>query len=189
MRSLIQQLENSKYSTILYVFSNNSRAEDEAQPASSDGHRLDDFFGFCDVVASQLSSLYNKNIILWPCPKMKVSVKSSGFKLNFRRVNLIPTSTGAKSIELNPTSGLRRRAREQNQINLWVIRSEITKSVSVRRTRELSLHVADSLIKRRFKATINVVFPPRRRRLRLPPYASALFSLRRARSPQTACEE
>jgi hypothetical protein len=83
MRSLIQQLENSKYSTILYVFSNNSRAEDEAQPASSDGHRLGDFFGFCDVVASQLSSLYNKNIILWPCPKMKVSVKSSGFKLNF----------------------------------------------------------------------------------------------------------
>jgi hypothetical protein len=31
--------------------------------------------GYCDVMAKELSNLYNKTIYFWPCPKMKVSTK------------------------------------------------------------------------------------------------------------------
>lgn len=82
MRSLIQQLENSKYSTILYVFSNSSRIEDDNQQPAGESPRFGDFFGYCDIIASQLSSLYNKNIVFWPCPNMKVSVMTSWSKSN-----------------------------------------------------------------------------------------------------------
>lgn len=72
MRSLIQQLENSKYSTIVYVFSNNSKISDDKD---AENQRFGDFFGYCDVISTEFSMLYNKNIIFWPCPKMKVSRK------------------------------------------------------------------------------------------------------------------
>lgn len=73
MRSLILQLENSKFSTFVYVFSNSSKSGDDKD---SEGQRFSSFSGYCDVIASELSILYNKNIIFWPCPKMKVSKKS-----------------------------------------------------------------------------------------------------------------
>jgi hypothetical protein len=74
MRSLIQHLENIKYSTIIYVFSNGSRkVEENAVKEPESPQRLGDFFGYCEVLSSELSLLYNKNIIFWPCPKMKVS--------------------------------------------------------------------------------------------------------------------
>lgn len=30
--------------------------------------------GFCDIVSVQYSILYNKNVLFWPCPQMKVSL-------------------------------------------------------------------------------------------------------------------
>lgn len=73
MRTLIQQLENSKYSTIVYVFNNSTKANDEVIVKDEESQRFGDFFGYCDIVASEFSALYHKNIIFWPCPKMKVS--------------------------------------------------------------------------------------------------------------------
>lgn len=74
MRSLIQQLESMKYSTIIYVFSNSSKKVEENLVKEPEiPQRLGDFFGYCEVLSSELSILYNKNIIFWPCPKMKVS--------------------------------------------------------------------------------------------------------------------
>lgn len=75
MRSLIQQLENSKYSTIVYVLSHSSKTEDDSQVKDVESQRLGEFSGYCDVIASEFSILYNKNIIFWPCSKMKVSLK------------------------------------------------------------------------------------------------------------------
>lgn len=75
MKSLIQQLENSKYSTIVYVFSNSLKMGDENLIKDAESQRHGDFLGYCDVIAAELSLLYGKNIIFWPCPKMKVSEK------------------------------------------------------------------------------------------------------------------
>ena len=75
MRSLIQQLENVKYSTVIYVFSNSSKKADEDFIKDADAsQRIGDFFSYCELLSSELSILYNKNIIFWPCPKMKVSI-------------------------------------------------------------------------------------------------------------------
>lgn len=76
MKTLIQQLENSKYSTIVYVFNNSSKVGDDISMENAEGQRFGDFFGYCDVIATEFSQLYNKNIIFWPCPKMKVSEKN-----------------------------------------------------------------------------------------------------------------
>lgn len=55
LSTLVEQLEGTKYSTILYVL-NNRNTKDA---------------GYCDM-AQKLSTAYNKSIIFWPCPKMKV---------------------------------------------------------------------------------------------------------------------
>lgn len=77
MRSLIQQLESSEYSTIVYMFSNSSISSDDLSTINDSfdigNLRTENFYGFCDVIASELSSLYQKNIIFWPCPRMMVS--------------------------------------------------------------------------------------------------------------------
>jgi hypothetical protein len=41
--------------------------------------------GYCDVMAKELSNLYNKTIYFWPCPKMKVShiIQKNNISLNF----------------------------------------------------------------------------------------------------------
>lgn len=76
MRSLVQQLERTEYSTIVYMFSNSSTMSDWAAINDTlhiDSQRLENFNGFCDVLATELSSLYRKNIVFWPCPTMMVS--------------------------------------------------------------------------------------------------------------------
>lgn len=56
LSTLLWQAENPKYSTVLYVLSRKN---------SSD-------VGLCDMSGS-MSQAFNKTIIIWPCPKMKVS--------------------------------------------------------------------------------------------------------------------
>jgi len=73
LKSLIQHLENSKYSTIVYVLSNGTKT-DQDSIATRNQTFSDDFTGYCDIIATDLSLLYNKNVIFWPCPKMKVSL-------------------------------------------------------------------------------------------------------------------
>lgn len=95
MRSLIQQLENAKYSTIIYVFGNNSRRSDENLLKADDKpQRLGDFFGYCDVLSSELSIIYNKSIIFWPCPKVRVSSYIYFFKLIYvhRIMHVVPAN-------------------------------------------------------------------------------------------------
>ena len=75
MKSLIQQLENTKYSTIVYVLSHNSKLGEDNQIKEGESQQTGDISGYCDVMASELSILYNKNIIFWPCSNMKVSRK------------------------------------------------------------------------------------------------------------------
>jgi hypothetical protein len=55
------------------MFSNNSNLEDGNKDVENQ-QNLGDFYGYCDILATKFSVLYNKNIIFWPCPKMKVSV-------------------------------------------------------------------------------------------------------------------
>lgn len=73
MKFLIQQLENTKYATIVYVLNHNSKLGDDNQINDVEGQQLGDISGYCDVIASQFSMLYNKTIIFWPCSNMKVS--------------------------------------------------------------------------------------------------------------------
>lgn len=56
----MKQLENFEYSTVLFVLDNNNSKD----------------VGYCDM-AKPLSESFNKTIILWPCPQMKVSIASS----------------------------------------------------------------------------------------------------------------
>ena len=93
LRSLIQQLENSKYSTIIYVLANGTSSITNSQQEENANIVRDyvkgrvpkifsyDFSGYCDVVSKEFGLLYNKNIIFWPCPKMKVSNLISWFTL------------------------------------------------------------------------------------------------------------
>jgi hypothetical protein len=74
MTSIIKQLENSKYSTVLYVLGNSLQIDDDNQlPEYGGDQRFSDISENCDVIAAEYSSLYSKNIIFWPCPKLKVS--------------------------------------------------------------------------------------------------------------------
>lgn len=58
LSTLIEELDSKNYSTIIYVL-----------------HSIDTKdSGYCDL-ADRLTELFHKNIIIWPCPKMKVSQK------------------------------------------------------------------------------------------------------------------
>jgi hypothetical protein len=48
------------------MFSNSSKTSDNLLDN-------EDFFGFCDEISFEFSTIYNKNVIFWPCPKMMVS--------------------------------------------------------------------------------------------------------------------
>lgn len=88
-------MESSKYSTIINVWYNGSSKESHHDNKLNDLPYLQEttnhhngISGYCDVMSSELASLYNKNIIFWPCPKMKVSIKVSvvEYLLDWRRI-------------------------------------------------------------------------------------------------------
>lgn len=60
----MKYLENTNYSTLIYVLSNNNTRD----------------AGYCDM-AEHLSEAFNKDVLFWPCPRMKVINKIS-FKHN-----------------------------------------------------------------------------------------------------------
>lgn len=72
IRTLIHHLEHSNFSTLIYVLSNGSREASNSDNPVIDTSRY--VSSYCDVISSELSSLYQRNIIFWPCPRMKVSL-------------------------------------------------------------------------------------------------------------------
>lgn len=66
LSALVKYLNKPKYSTIIYVL--------RGQGAKD--------FGYCGM-SSQLKATFNKTVLFWPCPKMKVSVQI----LSLRMVN------------------------------------------------------------------------------------------------------
>lgn len=98
LKTLVKYLENPKYSTVLYVSdgygsgrrgnstfvvrTNKKESENEREKAEEINNgsnkmptttaRASDT-GFCDTISTQYTELYNKNVLFWPCPKMKVS--------------------------------------------------------------------------------------------------------------------
>lgn len=71
LSALVDFLNKPKYSTIIYVLQ---------------GQGLKDF-GYCEM-SQKLETAFNKTVIFWPCPKMKVSTifsfpESSTFPLTF----------------------------------------------------------------------------------------------------------
>lgn len=89
-------MENPKYTTVLYVSdgygsgrrSNSTfvvktnrkklekereREEEEINNGSNKMPSITSDTGFCDTISTQYTELYNKRVLFWPCPKMKVS--------------------------------------------------------------------------------------------------------------------
>lgn len=79
LSTLIHHLEHSNYSTLIYVLSSSpsidERISDETYQISyTSQHKRNDMTGYCDVIASEFSAIYKRNVIFWPCPAMKVSL-------------------------------------------------------------------------------------------------------------------
>lgn len=96
LKTLVKHLENPKYSTVLYVSdgygsrrrnistfvvkSNKKESENEREKEEEEINNGSNKMpttasdtGFCDTISTQYTELYNKNVLFWPCPKMKVS--------------------------------------------------------------------------------------------------------------------
>ncbi|XP_059611066.1 uncharacterized protein LOC132257996 [Phlebotomus argentipes] len=56
LSALMKYLENNNYSTLVFVLSNNNTRD----------------AGYCDM-AKQFSLTYNKDVLFWPCPRMKLT--------------------------------------------------------------------------------------------------------------------
>lgn len=88
LSTLIHHLETSNYSTLIYVLSSTSIDEaisdERYQISYTSQHKWNDMTGYCDVIASEFSAIYKRNVIFWPCPAMKVSFDSEEDASNIR---------------------------------------------------------------------------------------------------------
>lgn len=73
-------LENPNYEIILYMlnqgesFSNSSGSSSKYSAKSDyDDKRIET--GLCDLTSTHYSLMYNKTVLFWPCPSMKVRKK------------------------------------------------------------------------------------------------------------------
>lgn len=66
LSALVEFLNKPKYSTIIYVLQGQGSKD----------------FGYCEM-SQQLKNAFNKTVIFWPCPKMKVSTTQKFFFLKF----------------------------------------------------------------------------------------------------------
>lgn len=96
LKSLIYHLENSNYSTLIYVLS--SESIDEPINVNGGNNRIshtsqhNDLMGYCDVIATEFSAIYKRNVVFWPCPGMRVSTNKQHMKRLIQFVILVKRS-------------------------------------------------------------------------------------------------
>ncbi|KAG5680911.1 hypothetical protein PVAND_010389 [Polypedilum vanderplanki] len=115
LRTFMKYLENSNYSTIIYALNNRSKLinnDNEIKKSSSLNH-LHDISGYCDVISTELSNFYNKNIIFWPCPKMKF------YCFKFIRICLLNMNSIVISKYLRSLSKRKRQMPKMSQTMSW----------------------------------------------------------------------
>ncbi|XP_055676626.1 uncharacterized protein LOC129785955 [Lutzomyia longipalpis] len=83
LSALMRYLQNNNYSTLVFVLSNNNTRD----------------AGYCDM-AEQLSVTFNKDVLFWPCPRMKLTEK---FLPSFEIISFVVRSI---SEELNWTEAV-----------------------------------------------------------------------------------